>query len=311
MICAAENHERKHTPICPTVSSDPKLQAMQMPIYHINATLVLQNAQCTLFFGFTISFFVASGLGGALTDNSCFGSSFVTSSPSSLSRSSLIEPISGLGTLQLCGRLALKLLVCPLTLPLLEGVNLTVALPLFAVNSGIAIPSPANLSSVRCSCRDLRPSVWRSVNSFKLSGIAKPYSTSSSSSSGSSGRGERWIAEGEISRTAGAFEEDSMPAERSSRSSSSRSSSSGEVRKKEKGFSSIAEISSAVASSSRMRSIVGGQESRRWSSLKGIARHFRLSRLRVVVEETGDRSGSRPVYVPVVCEVNLIVNKVW
>ena len=68
------------------------------------------------------------------------------------------------------------------------------------------------------------------------------------------------MADGEISRTCGDLEEVSMPAERSSRSSSSRSS--GDVRKKEKGFSSIAEISSA-GSSSRMRRMVGGQESRR------------------------------------------------
>lgn len=275
MVCAAKNHAKKYTPNVPPIPSCSDSKQCKCQFITPMPTYALQNAQCTLFFAFTISFFTASGLGGALTDISCFGFSFITSSsPSSLSRSSLIDPISGLGTRQECGRLALKLRVSPLPFPLLDGVSLTVARPLFAVNSGIAIPNPANLSSVRCSCLDLRPSVCRSVNSFKPSGIAKPYSTSSSSSS-SSGRGERWMAEGEISRTAGAFEDEvSMPAERSSRSSSSRLSSSGEVRKKEKGFSSIADVSSAVASSSRMRTIVGGQESRRWSSLNGIALTF-------------------------------------
>ena len=58
-----------------------------------------------------------------------------------------------------------------------------------------------------------------------------------------------------------------MPADRSSSSSISPMSS-GEVRKKENGFSSIASVS--YSSSSRIRRIVGGHDSRRWSSLYGI-----------------------------------------
>jgi len=164
---------------------------------------------------------------------------------SSLSLSSLIDPKSGLGSLQACGLRALKLRVCPLPRPLLDGVRRTVALPR-ALNSGIAIPSPFRPSSARFPARDFRPSpVCLSEKSFRLSGIARPKLSSSSSSSGS---GERCMSEGETSRTSGILEDDSIPADRSS--SSSMSNSSGEVRKNENGFSSIASKSST---SSRIR----------------------------------------------------------
>jgi len=99
------------------------------------------------------------------------------------------------------------------------------------------------------------------------------------------------MSEGEISRTCGDFEDlDSIPAERSSSSISS----SGVVRKKANGFSSMASLS--PASSPRIRRMVGGHESRRDGSLKGIAM------LPFVAWESEGIEiyfvpGSRPVYV--------------
>ena len=112
---------------------------------------------------------------GALAENSSTARYPVFPS-SSLSRSSLIDPKSGLGALHERGRLALKLLARPLPLPVLVGVSCVVVRPR-VVEIGIVIPNPVKSFSCLFPAREVRPSfVCLLVKSFKLSGMAKPKS---------------------------------------------------------------------------------------------------------------------------------------
>ena len=260
----------------------PLLQLHAMLDAKINA----QHAQWTFFFGFGLGVNRAPilVLAGALMDTgvSTFRSVSIFSS-SSLSLSSLIVQISGLGPLQDCARRADKDRVWPLPRPFRDGVSRTFGLPLMADNSGILIPRPFNESSGLVPALDLRPLVCFAVKSFNVMGIARPNVSSSSSMR------TRCSVDGDTSRTGVCDSGVSMPAERSSSSRNS-SISSGEVRKKDIGSSSI--LSRFSSSSSRSRMIVGGHESLLCSSLYGIANLDSVVLMCVIWGP-----GSRPVYM--------------
>lgn len=147
---------------------------------------------------------VISGISGVLT-----------LAPSS-SFSSSIDQISGLGNLQLCGRLALKLLARPRPLPR-SGESLTLARPRVEEDqlSGMVIPSPVGMwcLTVREDFRGGEEGeVYFFVKSLRVRGISRARSSSSSSSMG--GSGTLWREDGETSRMMGSLElELSMPAE--------------------------------------------------------------------------------------------------